>query len=62
MDFRAHAVPQVSCGVIFGPTTAIVAQWFLERRALALGLVATGSSIGGVTLPIFFRYMVAHTG
>lgn len=52
----------LAAGVIYGPTVAVVSQWFLDRRATALGVVATGSSLGGVTMPIVFRYAVPAIG
>lgn len=35
-------------GFTYIPSTAIIPQWFLKRRALASGLAAGGSGIGGV--------------
>jgi MFS family permease len=34
------------------PAFAIVAQYFDKRRAAAMGLVASGSSLGGVVFPL----------
>jgi hypothetical protein len=36
--------------------------WFLQHRALAIGIMASGSSIGGVVLPIMVRRLVDDIG
>jgi hypothetical protein len=36
--------------------------WFLKHRALAIGVMASGSSIGGVVLPIMVNRLVAPGG
>ena len=50
--------------VAFGvqPALAVAGQHFKKRRALAMGLVAGGSSIGGVCLPIMFSHIVPKIG
>ncbi|KAF9265013.1 MFS general substrate transporter [Marasmius fiardii PR-910] len=52
----------LSCGVITAPAPAIVSQWFKERRALALGITACGSAIGGTVFPILIRAMLPLMG
>ncbi|KAF5387456.1 hypothetical protein D9757_007767 [Collybiopsis confluens] len=42
----------LACGALFGPIAAVLAMWFKKRRSLALGLFATGSSLGGTVIPI----------
>jgi MFS family permease len=50
-------------GCLFLPNVAIVPQWFEpKRRNLALGIVAVGSSVGGVVFPITFHYLLPHVG
>jgi predicted MFS family arabinose efflux permease len=39
-----------------------VSTWFLRHRALALGVVVTGSSIGGVVLPIMVNHLIPQIG
>ena len=36
--------------------------WFLQHRALAIGIMASGSSIGGVVLPIMVHRLVHDVG
>ncbi|KAK1780410.1 major facilitator superfamily domain-containing protein [Copromyces sp. CBS 386.78] len=42
----------VAMGLLMFPAMAAVAQWFEKRRAAALGLAVSGSSVGGVVVPI----------
>ena len=42
----------ISAGLVFCPAIAVPSQWFLERRAFALGIVAACSSLGGTVFPI----------
>ncbi|KAK0642545.1 Aspyridones efflux protein apdF [Lasiodiplodia hormozganensis] len=57
-------------GVVFGltisfgtqSTLAIAGQHFKKKRSLAMGIVAGGSSAGGVCLPIMFSRLVPQIG
>ncbi|KXN87188.1 ATP-dependent RNA helicase eIF4A [Leucoagaricus sp. SymC.cos] len=51
-----------TCGVCFGPTLSVIGHWFKKRRGIALGLTATGSSVGGTVLPIAARNLVNIVG
>ena len=53
---------QAACGGIFGPTAAVIAHWFKKRRGLAMGIVAVGSSLGGVVLPIVTKSLIPVVG
>ncbi|KAK9472951.1 major facilitator superfamily domain-containing protein [Dipodascopsis tothii] len=44
---------------LFYATTSSVSRWFDVKRGLALGIAASGSSIGGIILPMVFNYVVA---
>ena len=46
-------------GASIGTLMPLLARWFVKRRTLVLGLVASGSSIGGMVLIIFSGYLVA---
>ncbi|KAH8697946.1 major facilitator superfamily domain-containing protein [Talaromyces proteolyticus] len=50
----------VACGV--QPALTIIGRLFKHRRALATGLVASGSSAGGVGFPIMFSKLVPLVG
>ncbi|KAI5459479.1 major facilitator superfamily domain-containing protein [Mariannaea sp. PMI_226] len=43
-------------GLTYLPSTAILGQYFQKRRALAIGIAATGSPIAGIVLPIGFGW------
>ncbi|KAJ8514460.1 hypothetical protein ONZ45_g8006 [Pleurotus djamor] len=60
----------LSQGVLFGisvgfgyyPALSIVGHYFNRRRALVMGIVAAGSSVGGVCLPIMFSHLFEKVG
>lgn len=53
----------IGSGCLFLPSVAVVPQWFEpKRRNIALGIVAVGSSFGGVVFPITFHYLLPHVG
>ncbi|GJJ06046.1 hypothetical protein Clacol_000234 [Clathrus columnatus] len=45
-------------GLIYIPTLAIQSHYWRRHRALALGVVATGSSFGGVIFPIMLNRLI----
>ncbi|CEH12521.1 Monocarboxylate transporter [Ceraceosorus bombacis] len=52
----------VGAGCLFVPAVSIVATYFDKKRALAVGIVTAGSSIGGVVYPIIFIRLVDKLG
>lgn len=48
--------------LVYVPAISIVSNDFTTKRALALGLAATGSAVGGVILPIMFRRLLPSIG
>lgn len=44
------------------PTSAIVARWFVARRARALSIAMTGVSVGGIVLVPFATAVIARSG
>jgi MFS family permease len=49
-----------SCIFFAGVTS--VATWFQHRRALALGITVSGSSLGGVIFPIMVDHLTGEVG
>lgn len=52
----------VGMGMVFLPSTAILAQYFTTRRALAIGIASTGSPLAGIVFPIVFSNLVSRIG
>ncbi|KAK2758472.1 hypothetical protein CKAH01_05520 [Colletotrichum kahawae] len=44
------------------PALTVAGQYFHRKRALAMGIVASGSSLGGVCLPIMFSKLIPQIG
>jgi MFS family permease len=49
-------------GMLFLPSVAIVSTYFTTKRALAIGIVASGGSIGSTIYPIMFRKLQPEVG
>ncbi|KAI8975830.1 major facilitator superfamily domain-containing protein [Trametes punicea] len=45
----------IGAGMMYIPSVAIVSQYFLKKRALAMTIVASGSSLGAVVHPIMLN-------
>ncbi|ORY66592.1 major facilitator superfamily domain-containing protein [Pseudomassariella vexata] len=52
----------VGCGIVFLPSTAIISQYFSNRRSLATGISSSGSPLAGVILPIVFNQLLQKVG
>ena len=49
-------------GLIYIPSIAVISQYFHRRRALAMTLVAAGSSLGAVVHPIMLNNTLPRLG
>ncbi|RYC57244.1 hypothetical protein CHU98_g8958 [Xylaria longipes] len=49
-------------GLVYVPAISIVTHRFSTRSALAIGIAATGSAIGGIIWPIVFRKLLSPIG
>lgn len=52
----------LGCGCLFVPSVAILSTYFTTKTALAMGLAAAGSSLGGVIYPIIFYRLQPRIG
>ncbi|KAF2876431.1 major facilitator superfamily domain-containing protein [Massariosphaeria phaeospora] len=49
-------------GIYFIPSMGVAATYFDKRRGLALGLVTTGNSVGGIVYPLVIRQLLDRVG
>ncbi|PVI02656.1 putative monocarboxylate permease [Periconia macrospinosa] len=52
----------IGSGIIFTCGVSLVGTYFSTKRALAMGVVASGSSVGGIIYPIAVREIINHSG
>ncbi|KAJ7935198.1 major facilitator superfamily domain-containing protein [Mycena leptocephala] len=52
----------ISAGILFGPVNAVLGHWFKKKRGVALGFLASGSSVGGTLFPIVARNLIPRVG
>lgn len=52
----------IGAGLVYVPTLAFVNVSFTSRRAIAMGLVTAGASIGGLIFPIIFLQLQPRIG
>lgn len=50
-----------ACAIFYASMNA-VSTWFLKKRATAIGIMISGSSVGGVVLPILVVKVIPHAG
>lgn len=55
-------VSPIGASAIFYAAMASVGTWFFHRRATAFGIMASGSSLGGVILPIMVDHLIPQVG
>ena len=49
-------------GCLFIPSLALLPQYFVKRRAIATGIVTSGSSLGGTIYPLIFQSLLPRVG
>lgn len=52
----------LAMGLLFNLAVNIPSHWFKKRRAFAIGVQSTGSSIGGVIFPIMIKKLLVEIG
>lgn len=60
LDFSI--VAGLGSSLLFTPSIAAVSHFFMERRANATGLAATGGSVGGVVFPLMLQALFPKLG
>ncbi|KAF6806043.1 monocarboxylate permease-like protein [Colletotrichum sojae] len=55
-------VSSIGSSAAFNASMASVVSWFFRRRGAALGIMVSGSSVGGVVLPIMMSKMIEQVG
>jgi len=61
--FLAQGLLQgLSLSALFSPCFPCVNHWFFKHRGLALGVVTSGSSVGGVIWPIAIDHLITNVG
>ncbi|KAJ6157276.1 hypothetical protein N7497_006161 [Penicillium chrysogenum] len=61
--FLAQGLGQgIGSGLMFCPTLALVSTYFVRRRGIALGLVASGSTTGGLVFPAVVMCLLPRIG
>ncbi|KIX94748.1 uncharacterized protein Z520_09438 [Fonsecaea multimorphosa CBS 102226] len=49
-------------GMLLVPSVALPSTWFSKRRGLAIGIVSSGASLGGIVIPIGLRHSISSVG
>ncbi|MCJ1249423.1 hypothetical protein MMC30_006647 [Trapelia coarctata] len=52
----------IGSSAIFYAATCAVSTWFFHHRALALGIIAAGSGLGGMIFPILVEHLLPKIG
>ncbi|KAH8805460.1 monocarboxylate permease-like protein [Xylogone sp. PMI_703] len=52
----------IGTSFLFYPAVAASGTWFKKHRALAFGIMVSGSSMGGVVLPIMVQHLIREVG
>lgn len=52
----------LGASMIFYPAFSATVTWFFKKRAVAVGIAAAGSSLGGVIFPIMVSRLVLDVG
>jgi MFS family permease len=47
---------------IFNAATGTIPQWFLKKRGIAYGIMAAGSGLGGIIIPIMASHLIPTIG
>lgn len=55
-----YAACMAAASVLLGPiaTSTLLARWFTHKRAMAMGIAASGSAIGGLIFPPLLQFLI----
>ncbi|CAN5222328.1 MFS transporter [soil metagenome] len=59
---QALLIGMLGSSVTFGPLVAEVSLWFLRKRGLAIGIVASGNYLAGTIWPPFMQHAIESVG
>ncbi len=63
MVYVSHSLMGMSLGFVgVLVNTVLISNWFLKKRGSALGIVLTGTSFGGVTIPLISTPLIQNFG
>ncbi|PYI30806.1 MFS monocarboxylate transporter [Aspergillus indologenus CBS 114.80] len=61
--FLAQGIGQgIGCGLMFCPTIALIPTYFTKKRAIAIGITASGSATGGLVFPAVVMRLLPQIG
>ena len=52
----------IGASMVFYPAFSTIVTWFFKKRAMAVGIAASGSSLGGIIFPIMVQRLVGEVG
>lgn len=52
----------IGASMLFYPAMSTIPTWFFKKRGAAFGIMASGSSLGGVILPIAVQRLIPQIG
>ncbi|KUJ11200.1 MFS monocarboxylate transporter-like protein [Mollisia scopiformis] len=52
----------VGCGLLYVPTMSMIGGAFKNKRAIAMGLVTSGTALGGIIYTIIFSELISRVG
>lgn len=55
-------ISPIGAACIFYPSVSCVVTWFDKHRGLALGVTASGASLGGAIFPIMVQQLIPKVG
>jgi MFS family permease len=62
-QYYQHFLPQgigagIGIGLLFVPSISVVTHYFTRRRAIAMGIVSSGSSLGAIIHTVMFNKLL----